>query len=50
METLSAGVCHRPCIAQRTAIEKSAFESDSGDLGAATLVIERLLGNEILNL
>jgi len=37
-------------IAQRTAIEKSAFESDSGDLGAATLVIERLLGNEILNL
>ena len=29
---------------------KSVFESDSGDLGAATLVIERLLGNEILNL
>jgi N-acetylglucosamine repressor len=37
-------------ISQRTAIVKSAFESDSGDLGAATLVIERLLGNEILNL
>lgn len=37
-------------ISQRTAIVKSAFESDSGDLGAATLVLERLLGNEILNL
>ena len=37
-------------IAQRTAIMKSVFESDSGALGAATLVIERLLGNEILNL
>jgi predicted NBD/HSP70 family sugar kinase len=37
-------------IAQRTSIEKSAFESDAGDLGAATLIIERLLGNEILNL
>jgi len=37
-------------ISQRTAIAKSAFESDSSDLGAATLVIERLLGNEILNL
>lgn len=37
-------------IAQKTAIVKSAFESDSGALGAATLVIERLLGNEILNL
>jgi predicted NBD/HSP70 family sugar kinase len=37
-------------IAQRTSIVKSAFESDSSDLGAATLVIERLLGNEILNL
>jgi hypothetical protein len=37
-------------IAQRTDITKSIFESDSGALGAATLVIERLLGNEILNL
>ena len=37
-------------IAQRTAITRSAFESDSSDLGAAALVIERLLGNEILNL
>ena len=37
-------------IAQRTAIMKSVFESDSGALGAATLVIESLLGNEILNL
>lgn len=37
-------------IAQRTEITKSLFESDSGALGAATLVIERLLGNEILNL
>ena len=37
-------------IAQKTAIMKSVFESDSGALGAATLVIERILGNEILNL
>jgi predicted NBD/HSP70 family sugar kinase len=37
-------------IAQKTAIMKSVFESDSGSLGAATLVIERILGNEILNL
>jgi predicted NBD/HSP70 family sugar kinase len=37
-------------IAQKTAITKSVFESDSGALGAATLVIERILGNEILNL
>ncbi|MEI6385854.1 MAG: ROK family protein [Spirochaetota bacterium] len=37
-------------IAQRTVIIKSALNSDSGALGAATLVIERLLGNEILSL
>jgi predicted NBD/HSP70 family sugar kinase len=37
-------------IAQKTVITKSVFESDSGALGAATLVIERILGNEILNL
>jgi predicted NBD/HSP70 family sugar kinase len=37
-------------IAQKTAITKSVFDSDSGALGAATLVIERILGNEILNL
>jgi predicted NBD/HSP70 family sugar kinase len=37
-------------IAQKTRITKSVFESDSAALGAATLVIERILGNEILNL
>jgi N-acetylglucosamine repressor len=37
-------------IAQRTDIHKSAFEANSGALGAATMIIERLLQNEILNL
>jgi N-acetylglucosamine repressor len=37
-------------IAQRTVIAKSVFDSDSGSLGAATLVIEKIFGNEILNL
>jgi N-acetylglucosamine repressor len=37
-------------IAQRTAIMKSAFDSDTASLGAATLIIERMLENEILNL
>ncbi len=37
-------------IAQRTDIRKSAFDTNSGALGAATMVIERLLENEILNL
>jgi N-acetylglucosamine repressor len=37
-------------IAQRTAIMKSAFDSNTASLGAATLIIERILENEILNL
>ena len=37
-------------IAQRTAIMKSAFGSNTASLGAATLIIERMLENEILNL
>lgn len=37
-------------IAQRTEIRKSAFDSNSAALGAATMVFERLLENEILNL
>ena len=37
-------------IAQRTAIIKSAFDSNTSSLGAATLIIERMLENEILNL
>jgi N-acetylglucosamine repressor len=37
-------------IAQRTEIRKSAFDANSAALGAATMVIERLLGTEILNL
>ncbi len=37
-------------IAQRTVIEKSGFETNTAALGAATMVIERFLENEILNL
>jgi predicted NBD/HSP70 family sugar kinase len=37
-------------ISQRTQIRKSVFEANSAALGAATMVIERLLENEILNL
>lgn len=37
-------------IAQRTEIRRSAFEANSAALGAATMVVERLLENEILNL
>ena len=37
-------------IAQRTEIRKSAFDLNSAALGAATMVVERLLENEILNL
>lgn len=37
-------------IAQRTDIRRSAFDSNSAALGAATMVVERLLENEILNL
>jgi N-acetylglucosamine repressor len=37
-------------IAHRTAIKRSAFDADTAALGAATLVIERALQNEILNL
>ena len=36
-------------IAQRTGIVKSAFDTNTAPLGAATLVMERLLGTEILN-
>lgn len=37
-------------IAQRTRILKSSFDANSAARGAATMVIERLLGTEILNL
>ena len=37
-------------ISQRTQILKSAFDANSAALGAATMVIERLLETEILNL
>jgi N-acetylglucosamine repressor len=37
-------------ISQRTLIMKSAFDTNTASLGAATLVIERILDNEILNL
>jgi hypothetical protein len=37
-------------ISQRTLIRKSAFDTNSAALGAATMVIEQLLENEILNL
>ena len=37
-------------ISQRTRIVTSALDADSAALGAATMVIERLLGTEILNL
>jgi N-acetylglucosamine repressor len=37
-------------ISQRTVITKSAFEANTASLGAATLIIERILGNEVLNL
>ena len=37
-------------IAHRTDIRRSAFDADPAALGAATLVIERVLRNEILNL
>jgi len=37
-------------IAQRTEIRRSAFDANSAALGAATMVVERMLENEILNL
>ena len=37
-------------IAHRTLIQRSAFDLDTAALGAATMVIERVLQNEILNL
>jgi N-acetylglucosamine repressor len=37
-------------IAQRTEIRRSAFDANSAALGAAVMVIERMLENEILNL
>jgi predicted NBD/HSP70 family sugar kinase len=37
-------------ISQRTVIMKGAFETNIASLGAATLVIEQILGNEVLNL
>jgi predicted NBD/HSP70 family sugar kinase len=37
-------------IAQRTEIRRSAFDANSAALGAATMAVERMLENEILNL
>jgi hypothetical protein len=37
-------------IAHRTALRRSAFDTDTAALGAATMVIERALQNGILNL
>jgi predicted NBD/HSP70 family sugar kinase len=37
-------------IAQRTEIRRSAIDANSAALGAATMVIERMLENEIVNL